>query len=69
MNEQEQEIFDLGIARGAYLYKKSFLEMLKSQLDVEGDPNSECPACKITKQYIDAIEENKNNEEQGIIIL
>jgi hypothetical protein len=27
MNEKEQEIFDLGIARGAYLYKKSFLEM------------------------------------------
>jgi hypothetical protein len=63
MNEKEQEIFDLGIARGAYLYKKSFLEMLKSQLDIEGDPNSECPECKITKQYIDAIEGNKNNEE------
>ena len=63
MNDHDQEIFDLGVARGAFLYRKFFLEMLKSQLDLEGDPDSECPECRITKQYIDAIEGSTNNEE------
>lgn len=63
-SEEERAIFDLGIARGVELYKKSVLEMLYNQLDVDGDPDSECAACKVTKQYIDAIEGNEkpNNE-------
>ena len=62
MNEKEQEIFDLGIARGVELYKKSVIELMKNQLDPEGDPNAECPECKITTFYINVLE-GKNNEE------
>ena len=57
-SEEEQAAFDLGVARGVEIYKKSVLEMLYKQLDLEGDPDSECAACKITKQYIDTIEGN-----------
>ena len=63
MDDHDKEIFDLGIARGVEIHKKAILEMLTAQLDIEGDPDSECAACKITKHYIDAIEGNKNNEE------
>jgi hypothetical protein len=62
-SEEEQTAFDLGVGRGVEIYKKTILEMLYSQLDLEGDPNSECAACQITKQYIDAIEGNSNNKE------
>ena len=62
LNEEEQRIFDLGVARGAEIYKESVLKMLYAQLDTEGDPESECAACKITKNYIDAIEGNKEKD-------
>lgn len=64
-SEEEQAIFDLGVARGAEIYKKSVLEMLYAQLDIEGDPESECPACKITKDYINAIEGNEESVDEG----
>lgn len=63
-SEEEQRIFDLGIARGVEIYKQSILDMLTAQLDLEGDPESECAACKITKQYIDAI--NGEVKEDGV---
>ena len=62
MDDHDKEIFDLGIARGVEIYKKAILEMLTAQLDIEGDPDSECAACKITKNYIDIISgEKKDN--------
>jgi len=61
--EEEQRIFDLGVARGVEVYKTNILKMLYNQLDLEGDPSSECAACKITKQYIDIIENKTSDEE------
>ena len=51
-SKEEQIAFELG----AEAYKKAVLKMLYSQLDLQEDPGSECAACKITKEYIDTIE-------------
>lgn len=61
LSDEQQKAFDLGVTRGAEMYKKSVLEMLYAQLDTDGDPESECAACKITRNYIDAIEGNGEN--------
>jgi hypothetical protein len=58
-SEQEQVAFNLG----AEAYKKAVLEMLYNQLDLQEDPNSECAACKITKEYIDIIENKTTDQE------
>ncbi len=61
--EEQQKIFDLGIARGVEIYKKAVLEMLYEQLDLEGDPTFQCPQCAITKRYIDVLEGNIKDEQ------
>jgi hypothetical protein len=60
-SEQEQKAFNLG----AEAYKKAVLEMLYNQLDLQEDPDSSCEACKVTKQYIGAIENKTDLNDTG----
>lgn len=52
-----QEAYNKGMINGANLIKADFIAMLKKELDVENDPDAECPACKVTTQYIAVLED------------
>jgi hypothetical protein len=54
-----QEAYNRGLINGANLIRADFIAMLKKELDVENDPNAECPACKITTQYIQVLEDTQ----------